>query len=134
MANENQNYTGQTFQNQAVYINGEITTDPQIAVARRPYLLERYDFDKIISFQGYLYGIATTLLGATIGLFINMIAKLIGSEMDSSIKFDMWEVYAFLISLVLMGIFYGIDYLVPNEKKRIIKVICAHFESNTNNN
>ena len=134
MENNNQNYTGKTFNNQAIYINGEIATDPQITVARRPYLLERYDFDKIISIKGYLYGIATTLLGATIGLFINMIAKLIGSKMDTSIKFENWEIYAFFIALILMGIFYGIDYLVPNERRRIIKTISTHFESNTNNN
>jgi hypothetical protein len=133
MENNNQNYTGQTFQNRAVYINGEFATDPQVTIARSPYFLERYHFDKIISLQGYLYSIATTLLGATLGLFINLIAKLIGSKMDSSIKFDNWEIYAFLISLVLMGIFYGIDCLVPNERKRIIKEIRAHFEPNNNN-
>ncbi len=134
MADNNQNYTGQTFQNRAVYINGEIATNPQVTIARPPYFLERYDFDKIISFQGYLYGIATTLLGASIGLFINMIAKLIGSKIDASIKFDNWEIYAFLISLVLMCVFYGIDYFVPNERKKIIKTIRTHFEPNVNNN
>lgn len=132
MANNNQNYTGQTF-NQTVYINGEIATAPQITIAREPYLLERYDFEIIKSSKGYLNGIANTLLGATIGLFINMIAKLIGSKIDTSIKFDNWEIYAFLITMVLMGIFFGIDSIVPNERKKIIKKICYHFEPNSNN-
>jgi hypothetical protein len=129
----NQNYTGQTF-NQTVYINGEIATAPQITIAREPYLLERFDFEKIKNSVGYLNGIANTLLGASIGLFINMIAKLIGSKIDTSIKFDNWEIYAFLITLILMCIFFLIDYFVPNERKKIIKKIFNHFESNSNNN
>jgi len=129
----NQNYTGRTF-NKTVYINGEIATAPQITIAREPYLLERFDFEKIKNSAGYLNGIAHTLLGASIGLFINMIAKLIGSKIDKSIKFDNWEIYAFLITLILMGIFFSIDYFVPNERKKIIKKIFNHFELNSNNN
>jgi len=133
MANNNQSYTGQTL-NQTVYINGTIAVAPQITIAREPYLLERFEFDKIKNSKGYLNGIANTLLGATIGLFINMVAKLIGNKIDASIKFDNWEIYAFLITLVLMAIFFGIDYLVPNERKTIIKNICNHFEPKSNNN
>lgn len=134
MADNNQNYTGQTFNNQAVYINGIVATDPQITIARRPFLLERYDFEIIKNSKGYLNGIANTLLGATIGLFINMIAKLIGSEIDETITFDNWEVFAFLITLILMAVFYCLDYFVPNERKKIIKQICNHFDPNSNNN
>jgi hypothetical protein len=114
MGQVNQNFTGQTFNNQAVYINGEVTTNPQIAIARSPFLLERYDFDKIVNTKGVLNGIATTLLGATLGLFINMVAKFIGNKIDSTIKFDNWEIYSFLLTLLLMGAFYSIDYFVPN--------------------
>ena len=133
MGQENQNFTGQTFNNQAVYINGEVTTNPQIAIARSPFLLERYDFDKIVNTKGVLNGIATTLLGATLGLFINMVAKFIGNKIDSTITFDNWEIYSFLLTLLLMGAFYGIDYFVPNERKKIVKKICRHFENNSNN-
>ena len=133
MADNNQNYTGQTFNNQAVYINGEISSDPQIAIARPPYLLERYDFDKIVNSKGILNGIATTLIGATIGLFINMVAKFIGNKIDPSVKFDNWEVYSFILTLILIGLFFGIDYFVPNERKEIIKKICDHFKSNPTN-
>src|SRR5690554_4889352 len=125
----NQNYTGHTFNNEAVYINGEIASDPLITIARRAFLLERHDFDKIKNSNGNIHGIATALLGATIGLFINMIAKLIGSKIDSSIKFDNWEIYAFVLTLIFMGVFYAIDCFVPNERKSIIKRISMHFKS-----
>lgn len=134
MGQGSQNYTGQTFNNQAVYINGTVTTNPQITIARPPYLLERYDFDKIINRKSILNGIAITLVGASIGLFINMVAKFIGNKIDPLIEFDSWEVYSFLLTLLLMGLCYGIDYFIPNERKRIINKIRDHFEMNINNN
>ncbi|MHC1773787.1 MAG: hypothetical protein AB9834_00100 [Lentimicrobium sp.] len=129
-----QKITGQTFTNQPIYINGEFATDPQIAIARRPYLLERYDFDKLINSKGFLNNIAMTLLGASIGLCINMFAKIIGNKIDPSIKFDNWEVYAFVVTTIAMGLFFCIDHFVPNERRNIIKQIRNHFESNSNNN
>lgn len=129
MAGDNHNYTGETFDNQAVYIDGEVSLAPKITIARPPYLLERYDFDKIISSKGILHGIAITLLGATIGLLINMIAKFIGNKIDNSIKFDKWEVYSFVFTLILMVVFFVIDYFLSNERKRIVKKISNHFKS-----
>lgn len=129
MSQSQQTYTGQTFTT-PVYVNGNLQTDPQITIARIPYLLERYDFDKIIRGESFWLTIAQTLLGAALGLFLNLISKLIGSKIDSSITFDNWELYAFLIALFLMGISYLINHFVPNEKRRIVKRIRQHFESN----
>ena len=105
--------------------------NPQIKIARSPYLLERYDFDKLINSKGKWKSIAITLSGATIGFFINMIAKFIANKLDSTIKFENWEIFAFILALLLMSIFYIIDYCVPNERKDIITKIKTHFEPNT---
>lgn len=123
-----QNYTGQTI-NQPIMVNGSIMTNPQITIPRPPYLLERYDFDKLIKGESFFLTLANILMGAVIGLFINMLAKLIGSKIDQTIVFDNWEIFAFLISLGLMIICYVIHYFVPNERRRIIKVIKEHFEN-----
>ena len=129
MSNQSpQNYTGQTI-NQSVMVNGSVMTNPQITIPRTPYLLERYDFDKLIKGESLSLTFATILMGAAIGLFVNMLAKLIGSNIDETIVFDNWELFAFLISLGLMGICYLINYLVPNERRRIITVIKAHFKN-----
>jgi len=61
-----------------------------------------------------------------------MLAKLIGSKIGKSVTFDNWEVYAFFLALALMSICYMLHYLVPNEKRRIVKKIKLHFESNQN--
>ncbi|MCM4153659.1 hypothetical protein DHD05_18865 [Arenibacter sp. N53] len=122
-----QNYSGQIF-NQPVIVNGEVLIDPLITIQRKPFFLERYDFDKLTNGNSVFLNLATTLLGAVIGLFINMLSKLIGSKIDPNITFDNWEVYAFLLALGLMIICYIIHYLVPNERRRIIKVIKEHFE------
>lgn len=127
MAEQQNEYTGQEF-NQPVYVNGNPETNPEITVARIPFLLERYEFDKISKGGGFWTNMANILLGGAIGLFINMIAKLIGSKMDNSIVFDTWEVYGFIIALILMGLCYLIDYFVPNEKRRIKNKITEHFE------
>lgn len=123
-----QKYSGLTL-NQSVMVNGAVMTNPQITIPRPPYLLERYDFDKLIKGDSVFLTLATTLLGAVIGLFINMLAKLIGSKIDPNITFENWEVYAFLIALGLMIICYVIHYIVPNERRRIVKIIKAHFEN-----
>jgi hypothetical protein len=122
------NYSGQTF-NQPIMVNGIVMTNPQIEIPRPPYLLERYDFDKLIKGEGLFLTLANTLLGAVIGLLINMFAKLIGSKIDTTIMFENWEIYAFIISLVIMIICYIIYYSVPNERKNIIKTVKEHFEN-----
>ncbi|MCR1026644.1 hypothetical protein NQT66_17630 [Cellulophaga baltica] len=123
-----QSYSGQTF-NQPVMINGAVMTNPQITIPRPPYLLERYDFDKLIKGESFFLTLANILLGAVIGLFINMLARLIGSKIDPTITFENWEIYAFLIALVLMTICYIIHHFVPNERRRIIKIVKEHFEN-----
>ena len=123
-----QNYSGQTF-NQPVMVNGSVLTNPQITIPRQPYLLERYDFDKLITGESLFLNLANILLGAVIGLFINMLAKLIGSKIDQTITFENWEIYAFAISLVLMIICHIIHSLVPNERRRIIKIVKEHFQN-----
>lgn len=127
MTKEQNEYTGQEF-NQPVYVNGNPETNPKITVARIPFLLERYEFDKISKGDGFWTNMANILLGAAIGLFINMIAKLIGSKMDTSIVFEKWELYGFIIAIILMGICYVVDSCVPNEKRKIKKKITEHFE------
>jgi hypothetical protein len=123
-----QNYSGQTF-TQPIMVNGSVLTNPQITIPRQPYLLERYDFDKLIKGESFFLNLANILLGAVIGLFINMLAKLIGSKIDQTIKFENWEIYAFVISLGLMIICHIIHSIVPNERRRIIKIVKAHFEN-----
>ena len=123
-----QNYSGQTF-NQPIMVNGSVLSNPQITIPRQPYLLERYDFDKLIKGESFFLNLANILFGAVIGLFINMLAKLIGSKIDLTITFENWEIYAFLISLVLMVICHIIHSLVPNERRRIIKIVKTHFEN-----
>lgn len=123
-----QNYSGQII-NQPVMVNGSVLTNPQITIPRQPYLLERYDFDKLIKGESFLLSLANILLGAVIGLFINMLAKLIGSKIDQTISFENWEIYAFIISLIFMIICYIAHSLVPNERRRIIKIAKQHFEN-----
>lgn len=125
---EQNNYSGQNLEH-TTYVNGNLETNPIITIARKPFLLERYDFDKVIKGESFVLSIANTLLGAVVGLFINMIAKLIGSKVNDKITFEDWEVYAFLVALVLMLICYGINKLVPNEKRDIINKIKKHFEN-----
>lgn len=128
MSEPKKTYSGQTF-NTPVYVNGNVETNPQITIARIPYMLERYDFDKIIRGESFWLTMAQTLMGAALGLFLNMLAKLIGSKIDTTIPFDKWELYAFGLTLILMGICYIINHFVPNEKRRIVKKIKYHFES-----
>lgn len=124
---EQKEYLGQDFE-RTVLINGKAETAPSITIAREPFLLERYEFDKIIKGENFVLTIANVLLGASIGLFINMISKFIGSKFDSSIKFEKWEVFAFLIALVLMAICYLINKLLTSEKNIIVNKIKSHFE------
>ena|SRR5687767_15453791 len=128
MSQAQETYAGQTF-TVPVYVNGNLQTNPQIAIARPPYLLERYDFDKIIRGESFWLTMAQTFLGAAIGLFINMMSKLIGSKIDDKITFDDWEVYAFVIALILMILSYCVNHFVPNEKRRIVARIKRHFEN-----
>lgn len=115
-----------------IYVNGILMTDPKITIARIPYLLERYEFEKIIKVESFWLTLAQILLGTTIGLFLNMAAKYFGSMLSLTSNFECWEVIAFLISLVLMGICYGINCLVPNEKRRIENKIKQYFKTNYN--
>lgn len=123
-----QDYSGQNL-TKPVMVNGAVVTNLQIAIPREPFLLERYYYDKLIKGDSHLLTLANTILGAVIGLFINMLAKFIGSQIDNNIIFDKWEVYAFITALVLMLILYLINYFVPNERRRIIKKINEHFEN-----
>lgn len=126
---EKKNYKNEEFR-QTIYINGNVETDPSITIARPPFLLERYDFDKIIRSESYLQKIGNLLIGSAIALFINMIAKLIGNKIDPKIAFDEWEVYAFGIAIILTIIVFAINEFIPNEKRKIIKKIKEYFEKN----
>lgn len=91
----NTNYQGQNL-NGTIYISGNPSTNPQIAIAKAPYLLEIHSFYILNNPHSDIFSkITDTLLGVSIGFFINLIAKLVGSKIDSSIPFDTWEIYAF---------------------------------------
>lgn len=128
MTDNPNSYTGQTF-NAPVYINGDLTTNPDITIARQPFLLERYDFSVLRRTESIWFNIGFTFLGATAGLLINMLAKLIGSKIDDSIHFDSWEVFAFILSLILTAICFLINKYVSNEKRRLVERINEHFNN-----
>lgn len=119
-------FNNKEFSN-TVYINGEINVNPSIEIPRPPYLLEKYDFDKVINGKHFFSDLSTVLMGTWIGLAINMCAKFFGNRVDEDIAFDKWEVYAFLFSLSCYFICLIIDWLIPTERKRIIKSIKKHF-------
>jgi len=110
-----------------IYIDGVINLNPTITIATAPYLLEKYDFDKVLNGKNFLNELSTILVGTWIALLINMGAKFLGNQIDKKITFDRWEIYAFLISLITYIVFLIIDKCVPSERKRIIKSIKTHF-------
>ncbi|WP_162549697.1 hypothetical protein [Hymenobacter nivis] len=122
-----QTYTGQNL-NGTILINGSPTTNPQITIIRQPFLLEIHKFNILITNNSFFSKLIDPILGATIGLFINLIAKLIGNKIDTTIQFDKWEVYAFVISLIIMLSFMLLNYLVPNDRKKLINEINNHFQ------
>lgn len=120
--------TGQTF-NHTVIVNGKVTTNPKIQIARTPYRLQEHEFI-ILKESNSLNKITEILLGAAIALFINLLAKLIGNKFDSTIPFDVWELYAALIAFALTLLCMLISFFVPTEKKAIIKKLKQHFAEN----
>lgn len=120
-------YTGQNL-SQTIYIAGSPTTNPQITIARAPYLLEIHTFDTLVKYTNPIKKVSDALFGATIGLFINLVAKLIGSKIDTSIPFDKWEVYACALSLALLLICQAITYFIPGSRVKLIKEINTHFQ------
>lgn len=125
---------GQTFENRAILINGQIMSNPQISIPHNPYLLERYDFEKLINPNSNISNIAITLFGASIGLLINIIAKIVGQARGSTISIEDWEFNAFLGSLALTILLFVIDKFAPSKRKRVVRKINYHFELNSNNN
>lgn len=123
------NYQNQNL-NGPIYINGSLATNPSIFIAQTPYLLEKYDFDKIINGKNSISEFKSIFIGTAIGLFLNMSAKFIGNKIDNSITFDKWELYAFSISLFLMVVLILIDRFIDSERKKIIKKIKSHFNIN----
>ena len=111
-----------------IYVNGALTTNPQITIARQPFMLERYDYDKIVSHTGW--GTVTEIfLGATAGLAINLIAKLIANKIEPISEFDDWEMYAVFVAGFCTVASWLIHKCVPNERKRIINKINNHFKN-----
>lgn len=125
---------GQEFDNQeikqTIHARGEDAINANILIARQAFLLERYDFDKIIKSEGFWYNIGIALFGSSIVLLINIIAKAVGGYLNKSIKVDEWELYALLITTVLMIIAFLLHKCIPNERRRIIKKIQNHFKEN----
>ena len=121
------NYIGQNPNAPIMIKGGKIYKDPPLTMNRQPFYLERYDFDKIIKTDSsWLCQIS---LGVGVGLFINMIAKLIANKINPKIQFDEWEIYAFVISLILTVGSYGLDRILPNEKRKIVN----HIDGNKHN-
>lgn len=119
------------FSNQSlletIYIDGKVATAPQIEIGHKPFYLQKYDFDKLINGRTYISDIKEVLIGTTLGLFINMLARFIGSRIDDDIIFDKWELYAFSLSFFLWIVFLVINYFYKTERKRIIRDIKSHF-------
>lgn len=113
--------------NNPILIDGVIAANPTITIGQEPFLLEKYEFDKVINGKNFINEIRGLLLGTSIALLINMFAKFIGNKINNKIVFDDWEIYAFLTSLVLYIISIIIDECLPSERKRIIKKIKLHF-------
>lgn len=111
-----------------IFINGTVSINPLITIAQEPFLLEKYDFDKLINGKNFISEIRGPLLGIWIAFFINMLAKFIGNKINDKIIFDDWEIYAFIISIVTFFIVFIIDKCIPSEQKRIQKEIKSHFD------
>lgn len=125
--NQPHQFSGEQFNDQ-VFVNGNLHIKPTIQIAQTPWLLDNYHFDKLVNSESKWLQLGNAASGASIGLFINLIAKAIGSKMDKSIIFDKWEVYAFCLSISLMGACYLTHKVIPNERRRIVKTIKAHFK------
>lgn len=125
--NQSPEYNGQNFDG-PVLVDGKVLMNPTILVSHREWVLSKYDFYQIINSQSQWLLMAQTLLGATIALFINMAAKLVGNKMDKTIVFDKWEVYAFFIAAGIMVTCFMIHKFVPNNGRKIVRQIKKHFE------
>ena len=129
--NQPHEYSGQTFHGPLI-INGSLEMNPTIMVAHKDWVLDRYDFDKIVNGECKWLLLMQAMLGAAIGFFINMIAKLIANKIDNSIPFDLWEVWAFAISMILMGVCFTLNKYSPNKRRQIVNKIERHFERTQN--
>lgn len=110
-----------------IYVNGDLYTNPTISILQEVYKLEKYDFDKIINGKSGLNEVQSLLYGICLALFINMLAKFLGNKIDSKIAFDNWEIYAFLISIILLIVVCICNYYYPSKRKKIITKIKKHF-------
>jgi hypothetical protein len=108
------------------YYKGNPTDSPELTIARTPYMLEIHDFERITD-SSFGNKSVELFLGATIGLFINMIAKLIGNKIDPSVQFDIWEVIACVIAGFATVVSLVIAHYVPNKRRRVIRKISQHF-------
>lgn len=113
--------------NETIYVDGNPFINPSISILQEVYRLEKYDFDKIINGKSFFSEAKNLLYGTCIALFINMIAKFIGSRIDPKIIFENWEVYAFLISIFSLFTAWLIDRFCPSKQKEIINKIKVHF-------
>lgn len=120
-------YSNQSL-HETTFVDG-VETNARITIARPPFLLERYYFDKIISGESKWEQISKTFLGGSLVFLLSAIAKALTAHFLENVSIDEWELIALVLSLLLAGISAIIDYYVPNERKRIIKKIKEHFEN-----
>jgi len=128
MSNKIKSYSGLTT-DKPIFVDGVITPNPDLVIGRKPFFLERYEFSIIIKDESIFLTIGQALMGASIALFVNMMAKFIGSQIDEKIIFDLWEVYAFGISLLLMIISFTTNKCRSSEKETYVNKINEHFKN-----
>ncbi|KGT09557.1 hypothetical protein ACH34F_05210 [Elizabethkingia anophelis] len=121
------NFTNERF-TATIFVDGNPFIDPTISILQDIYHLDKYDFDKIINGKSNLSESQNLLIGTSVALFINMVAKFMGNKIDPKITFDNWEVYAFILSIVLLGIISVLNHFIPSQRKKIIKKIKTHFK------
>lgn len=117
---------GKTF-TESIHFDEQLTSQATIGSFQADFLLCEADYLRIKSkpaLQNWSHNIFLTTVG--IGLLI--IGKYLGNKLGYKAEILLGEWIACGVGLILSLILYGLGFILPNEKKRVMQQMAEHFK------
>ena len=129
MTREKTHIEGERFDAPFV-IRGSVEAEPERYIAEKPYELTLYEFTVLRRASGSKK-VASTSLGATIGVVITIAGKLVLSLTGGTApEIEMWQIYSAAIGVVIWGIASLFKSADEKQKAELENVIDGHFTAN----
>lgn len=115
--------------NSTIFVTDTLLNSGFSITSKIDYKLSEVDFKDLQSLPRLCDWISTGLAVWGVGLVIQASSRYLAKEFNYNAVYEPYELFGGAICLILAIVVWGIGFALPNPKKRLVKKISEHFDS-----